>query len=175
MAQLPTADEVRSVLDYDPNTGWVTWKRRSGVPQTWNTRFAGRRAGGVSSVTGYRLICINWRQYYAHRIAWLIHYGAWPSGEIDHKNGDRDDNSLSNLRECSRGENAQNLPARPGSSRYHGVCWDKRKRKWSACIKVSGRKKFLGYFICELAARDAYLDAKVEHHAFQPAPRGAAE
>jgi hypothetical protein len=175
MAQLPTADEVRSVLDYDPKTGWLTWKRRRDVPQPWNTRFAGHRAGGVSNVTGYRLISINWRQYYAHRIAWLIHYGEWPSGEVDHKNGDQDDNSLSNLRECSRGENAQNLPARPGASRYHGVGWDKRRRKWYARIKVVGRPKFLGYFICELAARDAYLAAKAEHHVFQRVPREAAE
>ena len=41
------------------------------------------------------------------RALWYMHYGEWPSGEIDHINGDTHDDSLCNLRECARGENAK--------------------------------------------------------------------
>ena len=99
---LLTAELVRALLDYDPGTGVLRWRKR--VSQRM---LAGDVAGTVDGY-GYVRIIIGGHTYRAHRIAWLIIHGAWPENELDHKNLLRSDNRLENLREATRLQNMQN-------------------------------------------------------------------
>src|SRR5262245_16202028 len=99
-SRLPTAAEVREALDYDPATGEFVWKIRASR-NVW----PGDRSGSVDA-KGYRRIEIGGSCFLAHRIAWLLAYGDWPTGELDHINGDPADNRITNLR--TRAQNQAN-------------------------------------------------------------------
>jgi HNH endonuclease/AP2 domain len=73
--------------------------------------------------------------------------GHLPTLEIDHINGDRDDNRWINLRQVTASVNMKNLPLpRTNKSGTPGVIWHKRDEKWQASIKVDRRTVHLGYF-----------------------------
>jgi hypothetical protein len=82
-----TAEFVRSVLDYNPETGVFVWKKRNNLPPRangWNTKYAGTVAGRKKISTSYLELAINGRFYSLHRLAWLYMTGEWPKHEIDH-------------------------------------------------------------------------------------------
>lgn len=89
-----SADMVRSVISYCPTTGSI--RRRN----------TGLLAGGTKN--GYIIVRIFGRNFPAHRIAWLLLYGYWPKGVIDHINRCRSDNRALNLRDVTPAENARN-------------------------------------------------------------------
>lgn len=126
-------------------------------------RFAGKPAGRVGG-KGYREIAISGRRFQAHRLAWFLATGTWPSEEIDHINGDKADNRLANLREVSHAENGRNQP-RPSNNRSGviGVGWNATAGKWAARIKVDGWSRFLGYFDDVSGAAKARKAAELEH------------
>lgn len=66
-----------------------------------------RRAGSTDK-GGYTRVKINGKTYLEHRLVWLLHKGVWPTGQLDHINGDRSDNRIENLREASNGQNRAN-------------------------------------------------------------------
>jgi hypothetical protein len=75
----------------------------------------------------------------------------------DHRNRNGLDNRKQNLRNCTRRENSLNHGALRGcGSRYKGVYWNRRVRKWAACIKSEGKKMHLGYFDSQVKAAKAY-------------------
>lgn len=84
---------------------------------------------------------------------------------IDHKDGDKLNNRMSNLRVCTQVENMQNRVAasKPKTSKYKGVCWSKKDNRWRATIKVSGKQIGLGYFRDEELASRAYDEACVRY------------
>ncbi len=97
-----TKERLCELLEYNPETGdWHWLQDRQCVG-------AGEIAGGVLPRTGYRLICVDYKNYAAHRLAWLYMTGGWPKGVIDHINLDRADNRWINLRDVSPRENAMN-------------------------------------------------------------------
>lgn len=147
-------DVLREELGYCGETGEFCWlKRGSG-------RKINGRVGFLVKRTGYHSIEIFGKGYLSHRLAWAIHYGEWPNGEIDHINGDKSDNRISNLRCVDRSKNIQNIPKKSGgSSKYKGVSWHKRIKKWQARITCSGVKKHLGYFSTEEEAYEAYVSS----------------
>ena len=163
------AAEVRALLAYDPETGHLTWRVKPS-----RRVHAGTRAGG-HYCRGYEVVSIKRRRYQAHRLIWLVVHGRWPRDVIDHVNGDRADNRLSNLRECSHAENMQNISKQPGkSSQFLGVCYIARRGYWVASITTNGRRTRLGIFSDEAAAYAAYCEAKRKHHRFSPKPRPGA-
>ena len=112
----------------------------------WNARHANRRAG-TSCKHGYIAVSINKKFYLAHRLVWLMESGAWPEHEIDHVNGIRSDNRISNLRECTRQENCRNTGMRSDNKSGHcGVWWDARRGRWQAYIKSGPKRVSLGRF-----------------------------
>jgi hypothetical protein len=89
--------------------------------------------------------------------------------EVDHRNGDPLDNRRQNLRVVSRAENAQNVPARGGTSPFRGVTWDKRKGRWMAQAKLGGRQRFIGYFDDDAEAGRAAAEWRRENMPFSEA------
>lgn len=139
---------LKSVFSYDPDTGTLVHKALDlpgAVAARWNGRNAGKVAGCVGT-GGYRRVWLGGKRVFAHRAIWCLTFGFVPTA-IDHINGVRDDNRLSNLREVSTVQNNRNACRRKdNSSGVTGVYWHPQKRKWRAQIAVEGRDKHLGYF-----------------------------
>ena len=140
-----TQARLRELLSYDRQTGALTWKRRPDGSRQWNGKWAGKRAGYVTS-TGYRLVRIDGKMHLAHRLIWLMEYGCWPE-EVDHQDHNRDNNALSNLAEVDRTGNSKNHSLRSNNTSGHvGVHWFKRVGLWNAYIAANGKRISLGYF-----------------------------
>lgn len=83
---------------------------------------------------------------------------------VDHINGDTLDNRRTNLRFCTKSENAHNRKASiGGTSKYKGVTWRKDWGKWVAQIKVAGKKLSLGGYSKEEEAALAYNEAALKY------------
>lgn len=66
---------------------------------------------------------------------------------VDHKNGNKLDNRMVNLRVCLSAENGRNLKLKTtNKSGVAGVHWDKARSKWVASIKFMYRNIALGRF-----------------------------
>lgn len=84
---------------------------------------------------------------------------------VDHKNHNGLNNTRENLRLATKSQNSCNQKKRPGrSSKYKGVCFNKRFGKWGASIKFQRKCTFLGYFINEIDAAMAYDEAARKYH-----------
>lgn len=150
-------DRANELLAYDPVSGLLTWKvDRSHVK-------AGDVAGNTSA-KGYIRICIDGRQYMAHRLAWLLHYGLWPEKQIDHKNRIRHDNAINNLRLATNGQNSHYAQRKLPPSGYRGVHFSKGAKKWCAHIMSDGKTIHLGYFAEIEKAAEAYRLAALKYH-----------
>jgi hypothetical protein len=96
----------------------------------------------------------------AHRLAWLYVHGKYPTDAIDHVNRERDDNRISNLRECQNWQNSANRSMRAdNSSGIRGVHFSKKKKKWVAMIGDKGSRKYLGIYESKESAHQAYKAA----------------
>lgn len=148
-----TAERLRSLLRYDPDTGlFHCLVRRVGSQAK-----VGDVVGSVG-VGGYIVIRMDNAYYYGHRLARLYMTGEWPPRHVDHINMCRADNRWSNLRDATPSQNHANTRAsRSGTSGFKGVsaCRD----KWQAHIRIDGRKAHLGTFATREEAHAAYAAA----------------
>lgn len=145
-----TQEYLKTILDYNPDTGVFTWKVNRGT-----NKLKGDIAGSDNG-RGYIAIQINKKKYKAHRLAWLYVYGTWPKKHLDHINGNRIDNRLLNLRESTSRENQQNrIEHRNGH--LVGSSFRKDIKKWQSIIVINKKKKHLGVFNTELEAHQRYL------------------
>lgn len=126
------------------------------------------RHPGYMRQDGYIRIMIMRKLYYAHRLAWLYVYGVFPDKEIDHINGIKNDNRLSNLRMASKSQNQYNRgKAKTNTSGFKGVIWAKKRAIWIAQIKINGKSKYIGSFNSPEEAHTAYcFVANAEHGKF---------
>lgn len=145
---------LRQLIDYNPATGELVWRARdhSWFPngrgcESWNKSFAGKPAFSCLNQDGYGGGKVLDKRHLAHRVAWAIHYGSWPEGQIDHINQMRFDNRIANLRSVSVGENRKNqsMHSRNTSGRA-GVSWNKAGKVWHAQIGHNGKQIHLGLF-----------------------------
>lgn len=150
-----TADRLREVLNYSPDTGKFTWAiTRRGCKKG--------SVAGCKMKHGYIAIRVDNVLHTAHRLAWLHVNGKWPDKQIDHINRDRADNRAANLREVTNAENAQNQRLRKNKSGFTGV--RKENSKWLAEIKVAYKPIRIGLFDTPEAAHEAYILAKRKFH-----------
>jgi hypothetical protein len=153
-----TLATVRSLVRYDEASGFFTRLKSTG----------GKRVGSVAGTCrcdGYVEVTICRYTVLAHRLAWFYTHGEWPTQELDHRNGDRGDNALSNLRQADRSLNNQNRHGAHSNNRLRvmGVTRT-RLGKFVARIRVDGRLIHLGTFATSAEASKAYLKAKRQMH-----------
>lgn len=175
-----TPDLCRQLLRFEPETGRLYWRVRTPdlfpgtamrSPQhacnNWNARYAGQEAFTSIDGRGYRVGAIKDRLFRAHRVAFAVWHGRWPSGFIDHKNGIRTDNRPANMREVDCATNLQNLQgvtARNTGSNLLGVTLIKSSGRYLARIQTAGRVQHLGVHATPEAAHEAYITAKRRLH-----------
>lgn len=141
-----TYEQANKVLSYNPNTGILVWKLKTG-----NRSRIGQIAGCLDN-KGYQTITLFYGIYGAHRLAWLLTHKQWPKEDIDHINGVRNDNRLSNLCEATRQQNCMNRKLAKGR-KFKGVYPARTTYGWDAIITFSGKRIVLGtYSSPELAA-----------------------
>lgn len=148
---MPTLADLQTHLHYDPVTGIIRWAKplRNGRNRKINRSDEAGYRGVRGIAIGFRGVLFG-----AHRIAWALHYGEWPTGVVDHINRNPHDNRISNLRMGSQQQNTFNAgPSKNNTSGYKGVYFRKDTGKWSAEITHNRKKKSLGcYPTAELAA-----------------------
>lgn len=160
MSDHVTPELVRELFRYED--GALYW--RNPRPKC-TTGPVGSRAGDKSKPGGQRLqVQVKTpagrrTALYVHRAVWAWHHGEWPDGQVDHINGDVNDNRIENLRVVDQQANSQNV-------RRAGVTYEKRKveRPWRARIMVNGRSISLGYYDTKAEASAEYERAKLVYH-----------
>jgi hypothetical protein len=145
---------LRELLEYDPETGIFTRRVNAG-----SRGKAGDRAGTLDAGSGYRIIRIDGVNHAEHRLAWLYVYGELPI-EVDHKDLDRSNNRIGNLRLCTRPQNCANTFARSSSKiGIKGVSLHRKSGLYAARITVDGKPTSLGYHRTPELAGAAYAEA----------------
>jgi hypothetical protein len=154
---------MKAAFDYDPITGEIRWAIRPAKNVA-----KGSLAGKIQA-NGYRRIRYQGKDYLAHRLAWYLYYGDWPSKTIDHLDGNKLNNSISNLEDVSMRINtvrrSSNTELPTGVCRQNGRY---RAQKW-----YQGKNLFLGYYNTPEEAHQAYLNhaCNDQHPALLPLVR----
>ena len=145
---------LQKYLSYNPETGIFTWNfRDQGMfknprsSNAWNTRYANKECGHVmyDKRNKYRSICINGKQYLAHRLAVLYMTGSMPEDDVDHIDGNGLNNTYENIRPATNSINSKNQRKRLNNkSGVTGVYWCKSWERWVASINENGSQRYLG-------------------------------
>lgn len=158
---MPELNYLKSILDYNPDTGEFTWKvDRGGLAK------AGNIAGSLvldkrDFNSKYYYIMADRKMYKLHRLAYFYVTGTDPGDmQIDHINGNTLDNRFENLRLATNAQNSKNYK-KPitNKSGFKGVSWCKQNKKWYAQIKVNNKKIYLGRYNSKLYAALVYARA----------------
>ena len=156
---LPTIERLRELLNYDPETGILTWKVHRN-----NRAQAGSVAGSVNRY-GYIELRVDYATLRSHRVAWAIHHGKWPNLMVDHIDGVKTNNQIKNLRDVTNSKNQQNR--RVWSNKKTGLLGAIKNMKgcsFQARINLEGKYKYLGNYKTAEEAHAAYLAAKKIYH-----------
>jgi hypothetical protein len=147
-----SAEILRELLDYNPDTGNFIWKERtekhgSGrAIRSWNARYAGRPAFVHFDYGNYLRASIFGRFHSAHRVAWAIINGDPVPDFLDHIDGDRRNNRIHNLRPVSKAENSRNRGLRSDNTSGRSGIYVTKSGTFKARIFANGRDQHLGTF-----------------------------
>jgi len=176
--RIPSADYLREILDYNPETGELKWKpKRPDMfndggwwkyrPEAQCARYNEKRSGKIADYQEsqkYRCLYIDGKSYKSHRVIWCIVTGRWPSGQIDHINGVRDDNRWNNLRDVPKLINAKNQRKhKTNTSGVTGVSYVKHISKYIAYIGSNNKMIRIGYYETLEEAAKARKEAEIKH------------
>ncbi len=137
----PSQAELNALFNYNPETGVLTWKVK---PKKGRVKIGD--VAGHKKRNGYLQVHINKNFYYNHRVIWIMCEGEIPVGyQIDHINGIKNDNRLSNLRLATPSQNKMNISARKDNQTgVKGLCeWVNRygTRYWKCQVAVAINNK----------------------------------
>lgn len=140
-----TQNELRELFDY--KDGNLIWKISRG-----NRARVGSIAGSYDNSTKYRQVRLNKKKFYIHRLIWIYHYGEIENiYQVDHKDRNRLNNNINNLRLLTEKQNKTNVM---GEGVY------KVEKKYMSLIGIDGKSKYLGIFEDKNDAKNKYNEHK---------------
>lgn len=147
-----TQKELKELFDYNPDTGVLTKIKTK------------KEVKGAFSGLGYRQVMIKTKRYYIHRLVWVYVKGAWPVNVIDHIDGNRENNRISNLRDVTESDNFKNATLSSRStSGVTGVSFCKHHSLWRSYVTVNYKRIHLGWFKNKYEAIRERKVAEVKH------------
>lgn len=160
---LPPLERLQELFDYNPETGHLIRRVDRGPAR------AGSIAGCLAqhlAQHGYLFVRIDYELYTCHRIAWRMHYGEDPlEKEIDHIDGNRQNNKIANLRLADKSQNMSNKTARVDNTSGHlGVSYSRHTRKWVTELVKNGKKVYREHFASLEDAVTARRRAELDFH-----------
>lgn len=167
--KLPSVKFLRECFEYEEATGKLFWRRRPkkhffnrGYFITWNKKYAGKEAFR-EEIRGYRKGTVSGVTCYTHRVVWKLITGKEPSAILDHKDRNKNNNRIENLRAATLAQNCIN------TTKTKGVCFDVSRNKWMAYTKVDQKMITIGRYVTEAEAKAARV-AKIRelHGEFAP-------
>lgn len=158
-------------FEYQSN-GTLIWKKRPlsdfASARAWKVESVRRvgKVAGYKTKDGYRLVRVSGISTFSHRIIWEMHHGPIPDGmQVDHKDGNKNDSRIENLRICSDLQNRWNTLARKKNiHKLKGVVFFKRDAVWVAQITASHKRYCIGRFQTKGFAAVAYAKASLKYH-----------
>lgn len=139
-----------------------SWFSSDRACAAWNAKYAWTEAFTAATGNGYKVGAILNESFLAHRVIWAMVYDEWPN-VIDHRNGNKQDNSLLNLASVSKQANSQNTKRHShNQSGISGVAWSRKYGMWRARLYYDGHDRHLGYFKCIAHAVAARKNANFE-------------
>ena len=153
-----TQETLKQHLHYNPETGIFTRIYSKMRPDC-----IGKQLGCVDG-SGYIIISVLDKLYRAHRLAWLYMYGEFPKFDIDHKNRNKADNRIINLREATRQQNIFNSVKKNNSSGITGVSAIPNRKNWRARTCINGKSIYIGTYKTKEEAAKAYKDFVEQIH-----------
>lgn len=140
-----TQNELKELFEY--KDGSLIWKISRG-----NRAKIGSVAGSYDNSTKYRQVRLNKKKFYIHRLIWIYHYGEIENiYQVDHKDRNRLNNNIENLRLLTEKQNKTNVT---------GVGAYKVGKKYMSLIGIDGRSKYLGIFKNKEDAKNKYNEHK---------------
>ncbi len=131
-------EKLKSLVEYVDNT--LKWKHTRG------RRIAGKEIGTPHN-KGYRQAHVGGYRYLVHQLVFLYHHGYLTDKVIDHIDGNKLNNSIENLRECTYSENNYNAKKRKDNTTgYKNVSWSKSVGKWEVRVSKNNKYLIIGYF-----------------------------
>ncbi len=154
-----TAQRLREVLHYDPETGVFTRRQKTSIRGEFGDKV------GWHTGNGYLMVTIDYGRHYLHRLAFLYQTNKFPRKHVDHIDGDGRNNRWSNLRDVSVSVNMQNIRAASKNSSTGLLGIEKaRGGGWVARIMVDRKRFHIGTYTTQEEAHDAYIAAKRRLH-----------
>lgn len=137
--ELFSQELIKSIFDY--NNGHLYWKIKYS-----RKVIVGKQAGYRNPKDNREVICLSGNMFFTYRLIFFYFNGWWPE-EIDHADRNPANNKIENLRPATRSQNKINRRSRIGSSsKYLGVNFDKRSKKWVSRIRINGKSTQIGSF-----------------------------
>lgn len=155
--EYPSREELLQYFDYHPE-GYLIHKNRKDTLGRSRSHYVGKKAGNLDSKNRWR-ITLHGKFYEGHRLIWIWHYGSIPEGLIvDHIDGNSLNNQIENLRTGTVSQNNANRRQRHylATSKFHGVSWNRNRKKWVAQCKKDGEVIYVGSFESEFEAAKAH-------------------
>lgn len=145
-------DQAKALHLFEYKDGQLYWK--NAVRPSFNGKEAGYDNGNR-----YKKVTVEGRQYYVHRIIYLMRHGDCPQF-IDHVDGNPSNNKIDNLRQATASQNTINyIRKRKSNTGVCNVAFDKRRNKFNVYVRVNCKPKFFGGFedleLAELVANEA--------------------
>ena len=156
---LPPLEELKEFLDYNPDTGIVTWIKARGK----RSDLVGKEVGCIDK-QGYREFRFNGVLYFINRIAYYMYHSEDPPCGVDHQDRNKSNNKIDNLRLATTSQNAMNKAVHKNNkSSATGVYWHKKNKRWSASICLNGKSIWLGSFTNKEDAIQARIEAEKKY------------
>lgn len=134
---------IRSIITCDFENGKCYWKSREVITKydkSWNSRYENKEITAISE--GYIVLRFTYqKEVYRiklHRVIYALYNNKWPNYILDHKDGNKLNNKISNLIPSNKSENGRNSKAKSESG-YKGISECKRTGKWYYRLHVNGK------------------------------------